>query len=301
MPMDLSANSAFLGGKCRLQQQLLSFKLYMQVIFLWAIVAVAMVLNSPAQAATAVLAPAPAPAPAAPSFENVTQSLVFGGDYTTFIELLVETKVEVIFQTIANDTDGPGITIFAPTDDAFKTKLVSSLLKNLTALQKVRLVEYHALNVYLAFKNLQNSNNNVTSTYATFNGGGSGRYQVNLTFTGGGRLEIASGWTTAKISTTVYSRKPVSIFAIDQVLLPDEIFGLPPPPPPPAPPALPLPPSPAPSAAPPPPTPPKADASSASPARLLLITAAYLLPCTSGSPLLFFLLVCHALLMQGAA
>ncbi|MCO5562306.1 hypothetical protein L7F22_015932 [Adiantum nelumboides] len=311
--MELYTQSAILGSHSRRlhKQQFISFKLLQVLLLLMTIVAL---YNSPAQAAkplaahvlaTTPAAPAPAPAPAAPPFENVTQSLVFGGDYSTFIELLVETKMDVTFQTIANNTEGPGITIFAPTDKAFTTKLVSSILKNLTALQKVRLVEYHALNVYQAFKNLQNSNNNVTSTYATFNGGGSGRYQVTLTFTGGGRLEIASGWTTAKISTTVYSEKPVSIFAIDQVLLPDEIFGLPPPPPPaaPPPPSLAPSPTPTPSAAPPPPAPKPSASATTSPPRILLLIFLYLLPCTASSfssALLFSLLFFQALLMQVA-
>ncbi|MCO5591862.1 hypothetical protein L7F22_045855 [Adiantum nelumboides] len=309
--MELYTQNAILGSNLRRlhKQQFISFKLLQVLLLLMTIVAL---YNSPAQAAkplaahvlaTTPAAPAPAPVPAAPRFENVTQSLVFGGDYSTFIELLVETKMDVPFQSIANNTEGPGITIFAPTDKAFKTKLVSSFLKNLTALQKVRLVEYHALNVYQAFKNLQNSNNNVTSTYATFNGGGSGRYQVTLTFTGGGRLEIASGWTTAKISTTVYSEKPVSIFAIDQVLLPDEILGLPPPPPPAAPSPPSLAPSPTPSAAPPPPAPKPSASAPTSPPRLLLLIFLYLLPCTTSSfssALHFSLLFFQALLMQVA-
>eukprot|EP00250_Pteridium_aquilinum_P014920 c22283_g2_i1 orf=545-1375(+) len=223
----MELNNALRYGKLR--GDFISFKLYMQVMML-AIVAIANTAQVKARGPALALAPAPAPTPA---FENVTQSLIYGGEYSTFMDLLVETKEDVIFQSMANNTEGPGITIFAPTDKAFSSKLVSSLLKNLTASQKVSLVEYHALGVYQAFKNLQNSNHNQTNTLAS-NGGG--RYQVNITFTGGGRLEISSGWTTALLSTTIYSQSPVSIFGIDQVLLADEIFGLPPPPPPPSPP-----------------------------------------------------------------
>ncbi|KAH7293468.1 hypothetical protein KP509_28G026900 [Ceratopteris richardii] len=192
------------------------------------------------KASLATFSEAAAPAPASePLFENFTQSLVYGGEYSTFIQLLVDTKLDVTLQTIANDTEGPGLTIFAPTDAAFELKPASSLLQNITESQKTTLIEYHALSKYQAFKDLQNSKNNVTSTYATDQNGGG--YKLNLTFTGHGRLEIKSDWTTALISTTVYTGNSVSVFAIDQVLLPREIFGLPAPPPSPKAPASPPP------------------------------------------------------------
>ncbi|KAH7293470.1 hypothetical protein KP509_28G027100 [Ceratopteris richardii] len=197
------------------------------------------------KASLATLPPAPAPAPA-PSFENITESLTYGGDYSTFIQLLVETKLDVTFQAIANDTEGPGLTIFAPTDAAFELAPASSLLQNITESDKTRLIEYHVLTKFQAHKDLQHSNNNVTSTYATDQNGGQG-YKVNITFTGGGKIQIKSDWTTALYSTTVYTSSPASIFGIDHVLIPDEIFGLPPPPPPPSRPPAPKVPAPPPS------------------------------------------------------
>ncbi|KAH7293469.1 hypothetical protein KP509_28G027000 [Ceratopteris richardii] len=221
---------------------LLSFS---KLCMLLAVAIASLQADAAPKASLATLPPAPAPAPA-PSFENITQSLTYGGEYSTFIQLLVETKLDVAFQAIANDTEGPGLTIFAPTDAAFKLAPASSLLQNITESNKTRLIEYHVLTKFQAYKDLQRSNNNVTSTYATDQNGGQG-YKVNITFTGGGQIQIKSDWTTAFYRTTVYTSSPASIFAISQVLIPDEIFGLPPPPPPPSPPPPPAPKAPAPA------------------------------------------------------
>ncbi|MCO5587688.1 hypothetical protein L7F22_041639 [Adiantum nelumboides] len=176
------------------------------------------------------LAPAPAPAP---MFVNVTQLLVYGGDYSTFIALMLETKVDVIFQSMANNSQ-TGITIFAPTNQAFQSKLATSLLTNLTASQKVSLVEYHALNDFHSLQDLQNSNQNQTATLASYNNGG-GRYMLNISFGQLGVVQVRSDWTLANVTSMVYSQSPVSIFAVNQVLLPEDIFGLPSPAPAPAP------------------------------------------------------------------
>eukprot|EP00250_Pteridium_aquilinum_P008528 c18017_g1_i1 orf=311-1162(-) len=198
-------------------------KLCMQVI---ALAMVATACNAQAQAPTAsppAIAPAPPPAP---MFVNVTQVLAQAGDYSTFVNLMIETKVDQIFQRNANQTQ-TGITIFAPTNEAFTTKPASTLLKNLTEQQKTSLVEYHALNSWISLGSLQQAqaDQNVTSTLATYNNGG-GVYQLNLT-NDLGVVQILSGWTTANLTSTLYSQQPVSIFAIDEVLLPDDIFGLP--------------------------------------------------------------------------
>ncbi|KAH7293474.1 hypothetical protein KP509_28G027400 [Ceratopteris richardii] len=191
-------------------------------------------LATPAVAQAPAPSPAPTPAPApAPSFVNITQLLVYGGDYGTFVSLLIETKVDVIFQGMANNTD-TGITIFAPTNEAFKTKLATTLLANLTASQKISLVEYHALNNYKSLQELQNSNQNQTATVASYNNGG-GRYLLNITFGQLGIVQIISDWTVANMTSMVYSQAPVSIMAVNQVLLPEDIFGYPAPAPAPAP------------------------------------------------------------------
>lgn len=228
--MELHYNAPMYNRRSR-GDLFISSKLCMQMMILAAMVIIA--CNAQAGAAAAAAAPVLAPAPApAPGFENVTQLLVYGGDYSTFISLMIETKVDVIFQRMANDTE-TGVTIFAPSNEAFKTKLAISLLKNISDSQKVSLVEYHALNNYQSLEDLQNSHQNQTVTLASYNNGG-GRYLVNITFEQG-IVQVLSDWTLANMTGMVYSSKPLSIFALNQVLFPDDIFGLPSPSPAPAP------------------------------------------------------------------
>lgn len=174
--------------------------------------------------------PSPAPAPA-PAFVNITQVLVYAGDYTTFVNLLIETQVAQKFQNQANQTQ-VGISIFAPTNAAFNTPPASILLKNLTEQQKMSLLEYHALNNWQSLDALQHSSQNVTTTFATYNGGG--RYQFNITDEQG-TVEIFTGYDKANITSTLYNEKPCSIFGINAVLLPEDLFGLPAPAPAPSP------------------------------------------------------------------
>lgn len=224
--MEIHQHTAVMPTR-RFSKDLAKLPLQMMVL---AMVIVACDAQAPGAAAPTSLSPAPAPAPV---FENVTQLLVYGGDYSTFISMMIETKVDVIFQRMANETD-TGVTIFAPTNEAFKTKLATTLLKQLTAAQKVSLVEYHALNDYKSLEDLQNSNQNQTATLASYNNGG-GRYLINITFGELGVVQILSDWTLANMTTMVYSSSPVSIFAINQVLFPEDIFGFPAPAPAPTP------------------------------------------------------------------
>eukprot|EP00250_Pteridium_aquilinum_P008514 c18007_g1_i1 orf=1-348(-) len=112
--MELQYNAAMCNRRSR-GNLFVSSKLLMQLLLVLAMVSVACKAQAQAPAAAPVVSPAPAPAP---GFVNVTQLLVYGGDYSTFINLMIETKVDVIFQTMANNTQ-TGITIFAPTNEAF--------------------------------------------------------------------------------------------------------------------------------------------------------------------------------------
>ncbi|MCO5605651.1 hypothetical protein L7F22_059834 [Adiantum nelumboides] len=204
-----------------------------------ALITMAMVVawsrTAQAQAPPPVAAPppmtAPAPAPM-PPYVNVTQVLAQAGDYSTFVSFMVETKVDEVFQRNANDT-AIGITIFAPSNSAFTTRLASSLLRNLTDTEKVSLVEYDALTSWVSLGALQLAHDNLTATLATYNNGG-GQYQLNLTNVFG-TVQVVSTWTVANLTSTLYSQRPVSVFGINQVLFPEDIFGLPSPAPAPSP------------------------------------------------------------------
>ncbi|KAH7278959.1 hypothetical protein KP509_38G066200 [Ceratopteris richardii] len=192
---------------------------------------------------TAILAPPPSPsqfsapptssppplppAPPAIALCNLTQIIRDAGRFSTFLQLLNETRALDKFQAQANRTD-VGITVFVPTDDAFTLEPAATLLKNLTAEQKVPLAYFHALTKWFSLSELQNVNNMMISTFATYNDNTSGKkYSVNVT-NFNGTLSMQTAWSNASITSTPYNAQPCSIYSVNQVLLSVDIFGMPP-------------------------------------------------------------------------
>jgi len=162
------------------------------------------------------LSPTPAPAPA-PDFVNLTELLTVAGPFSIFLGLLESTKVIETFQNQANNTE-EGITVFVPKDDAFKS-LKNPSLSNLTQDQRKSLCLFHGLSHYYTlsdFKNLSGS-----SPVMTLAGG---QYTLNFTDTSG-TVRLGSGWTNTKVSSSVHSTDPVAVYQVDNVLLPEAIFG----------------------------------------------------------------------------
>jgi uncharacterized surface protein with fasciclin (FAS1) repeats len=110
-------------------------------VLLLIVFSVAIIVASAQQAPTAAPTPA-APAPA-PGTTNITGVLAKAGQFNTFICLLRSTAVA---QQIDNqlNSSGNGLTIFAPTDNAF-TSLPSGTLNLLSDQGKNALVQYHVL------------------------------------------------------------------------------------------------------------------------------------------------------------
>ncbi|XP_010253006.1 PREDICTED: fasciclin-like arabinogalactan protein 7 [Nelumbo nucifera] len=173
---------------------------------------------------SSVSTPAPAPAP---DYVNLTHLLSVAGPYHTFLKYLEGTDVIQTFQNQVDNTK-QGITIFAPKDQSFAS-LKKPPLTNLTNEQLRSLLQFHALPQYYSladFKNLSQSN-----PVTTFAGG---QYTLNFTYSSG-TINIGSGWTNAKVSSSVHSTDPVAVYQVDKVLIPEAIFGNPPPPSPPSP------------------------------------------------------------------
>uniref|UniRef100_A0A6N2M914 FAS1 domain-containing protein n=1 Tax=Salix viminalis TaxID=40686 RepID=A0A6N2M914_SALVM len=153
-------------------------------------------LHSQAQAPAA---PAPAP-PSGPV--NFTAVLEKGGQFVTFMMLLNKTQT---FNQVENqlNSSSEGMTIFAPTDNAF-SNLKAGALNGLSQQQQVQLLQYHMLSKFYSLSNLLLVSNPV-STQAS---GHEGVWGLNFT-----------------------------VYPIDKVLLPEELFGVnrtiasPPPPP----------------------------------------------------------------------
>ncbi|KAI3918827.1 hypothetical protein MKX01_042147 [Papaver californicum] len=168
------------------------------------------------------LSPTPAPAPVpAPDYVNLTDLLTVAGPFHTFLNYLEQTKVIETFQNQANNTE-EGLTIFVPKDKAFSSIKKPAFLSNLTADQLKYLILFHVLPHYYSladFKNLSKSHH--VTTFAC------GQYMLNFTDLGG-TIYMSSGWSKTKASSVVHSTYPVAIYQVDNVLLPETLFGPPP-------------------------------------------------------------------------
>ncbi|KAK1315702.1 Fasciclin-like arabinogalactan protein 7 [Acorus calamus] len=197
------------------------------------IVTTLLVLSATTTAAAATKSPTPSPSPApapSPAFVNLTHLFTVAGPFQTFLNLLQQTNVIQTFQNQANNTN-QGITIFVPKDSSFSS-LKKPSLSNLTSDQLKSLLLFHALPQY--YKLSEFTNLSSSSPVTTFAGG---QYQLNFT-DNSGSISISSGWSNARLSSSVYSTDPVAVYQVDQVLLPVAIFGVAPPLPPPPPPAV---------------------------------------------------------------
>ncbi|PQM37883.1 fasciclin-like arabinogalactan protein 13 [Prunus yedoensis var. nudiflora] len=160
---------------------------------------------------------APAPGPAGPL--NFTGILDKNGQYTTFIRLLIQTQVaSQITNQLNSSTEG--LTVFAPTDNAF-TSLKAGTLNNLTTQQQVDLVLYHVLPKYYTLASLLTVSNPVR-TQATGQDGGA----YGLNFTGSGnQVNVSSGVVETPINNALRQQFPLAVYQVDKVLLPNDLFG----------------------------------------------------------------------------
>ncbi|XP_020595163.1 fasciclin-like arabinogalactan protein 7, partial [Phalaenopsis equestris] len=163
-----------------------------------------------------LLSPSPSPAPApGPHLVNLTDLLSVAGPFHTFLNYLLQTNVIQTFQNQANNTN-QGITIFVPSDSAF-ADLQKPSLTNLSEDQLKSLLLYHAFPNYYSLSDFQKlSSKNPVSTFA------GGQYTLNVTDTSG-LIQVGSDWSNPKISSSVYSTYPVSVYEVNNVLLPKAI------------------------------------------------------------------------------
>jgi uncharacterized surface protein with fasciclin (FAS1) repeats len=202
---------------------MMGFKAGIFIVAMLAIVlsspAVAQKASPPAPAST-ILPPSPAPAPA-PHHVDLADLLSVAGPFHTFLDYLQKTNVIETFQNQANKTK-EGITIFVPKDSAFAA-LKKTTFANLTQDQLKSLILYHAFPKYysLAEFNKLSTLNPVT----TFAGS---QYTLNITYDMG-TVQVKSMWSNPKISSSVYSTRPVAVYEVNKVLLPMQIFKSDPP------------------------------------------------------------------------
>jgi len=171
-----------------------------------------------AAAADDVVAPAPGPSP--PGELNLTSILESGGQYSTLLRLLQATRIsEQLTSQLKNSYDG--LTFFAPNDNAF-TKLKTGTLNGLTDQQKIQLLLYHVLPRYYSVTTFQTASNPLPTEAS----GPGGMYSVNVTTTTTSHLvNMSTGVVDVPISSTLSAKFPLAVYSVDDVLLPEQLFG----------------------------------------------------------------------------
>ncbi|KAL1188871.1 Fasciclin-like arabinogalactan protein 9 [Cardamine amara subsp. amara] len=160
---------------------------------------------------------APAPGPAGPI--NISQILEKGGQFNTFIHLLNITQVGSQVNIQVNSST-EGMTMFAPTDNAFQN-LKPGTLNKLTADEQVKLILYHISPKYYSMDDLLSVSNPVRTQAS---GRDNGVYGLN--FTGQpNQINISTGYVETRISNTLRQQPPLAVYVVDMVLLPGEMFG----------------------------------------------------------------------------
>lgn len=126
---------------------------------------------------TTTLAQAPAPGPSGPT--NVTKILEKAGQYTTFIRLLKITQEGDQINTQLNNSN-QGLTIFAPTDNAFSA-LKAGTLNSLSDQQKVQLIQFHIIPNFLSTSQFQTISNPLRTQAGNSD---AGEFPLNVTTSG---------------------------------------------------------------------------------------------------------------------
>lgn len=111
------------------------------------------------------------------------------------------------------------MTIFAPNDEAFKARGVPNLSK-LTNAEVVSLLQYHATAKYLPVGSLKTTKDAIN----TLASNGAGKYDFTVS-TAGDSLTIHTGVDSSRVADTILDSTPLSIYSVDSVLLPPELFA----------------------------------------------------------------------------
>ncbi|XP_057500225.1 fasciclin-like arabinogalactan protein 10 [Actinidia eriantha] len=144
---------------------------------------------------------------------NITARLEKAG-CKTFAALISSTGVVNVFQASADK----GLTVFAPSDEAFRAPNAPDLSK-LTNAEVVSILQYHALASYSPIGTLKTAKGPI-STMAT---NGAGKFDLTVT-SAGDEVTLKTGVDSSRIASTLIDSTPLCIFTVDSVLLPPELF-----------------------------------------------------------------------------
>ncbi|XP_059300457.1 fasciclin-like arabinogalactan protein 11 [Lycium ferocissimum] len=162
---------------------------------------------------------ASAPAPSGPT--NITKILEKAGQFTTFIRLLRTTQAGDQINTQLNNSN-QGMTVFAPTDNAFTT-LKAGTLNSLSSQQQVQLVQYHVLPSFISMSQFQTVSNPLRTQAGDTS---PGDFPLNVT-TSGNQVNVSTGIVDATVANTIYTDGELAVYQVDKVLQPLGIFASP--------------------------------------------------------------------------
>ncbi|KAJ3670621.1 hypothetical protein LUZ60_008047 [Juncus effusus] len=169
------------------------------------------------------LAQPAAPSPKASTTNtNITAVLEAGSQYTTFIRILKSTRVDVQLNSQLNNSFN-GLTIFAPTDNAF-SNLKAGTLNTLSEQEQIELILFHVLPRFYTIAMFATTSNPI-NTQAS---GSEGADTLNIT-SSNSQVNISTGVVDTPITTTLNSEFPLAVYSVDKVLLPYSLFGPKPP------------------------------------------------------------------------
>ncbi|KAG6506233.1 hypothetical protein ZIOFF_031555 [Zingiber officinale] len=164
-----------------------------------------------------------APSPSSGGPLNLTAILVKAGQYSSFVRLLQQTRIDVQLNSQLNNSYN-GITVFAPTDNAFAGL---GTLNNLSQQEQIDLVLYHVLPRYYSFATFQSASNPLPTQASDR----TGVFTLNITTTAvnANQANISTGVVNTTFSNVLYADFPLAAYSVDKVLLPYAIFGPKPP------------------------------------------------------------------------
>ena len=162
--------------------------------------------QSPAEAPAA-----PPPPPSGPV--DIITILKKAGNFITFIRLLKNTELAEQINAQVKKAN-PGITLFAPKDDAF-SDLKEGTLNSLTDKKQLQLVQFHMLPAYYSILQFQTATNPM-QTQAGF--------QFNVTCSDT-QVNITTGVDGATLENTLFDNSHLAVYQVDHVLLPLDLFG----------------------------------------------------------------------------
>lgn len=152
---------------------------------------------------------------------NISAILEKGGQFTFFIRLLGSTGLDSQINTQLKNSN-QGMTVFAPTDNAFSNLKVGTL-NALTDEQKIKLVQFHLLPTMMSMSQFQTATNPIRTQAGD---SGDGEFPLNI-MSSGNSVNLTTGVNTATVSNTVFNGRNLAVYQVDSVLLPAQYFGTP--------------------------------------------------------------------------